>query len=124
MNKYDPYYDPIYHESDAWSCIRTVAGKSLVVRLDNETPTSYRWLADDNRTLLDVSDAVLMILNPALPLAIDEALESRLEHFENVISAEDEVFERVVIVKDIGMSWKTKMSLWYIDPNERAEGVA
>ena len=41
--------------------------------------------------------------------------------FENIISAGDEVFERIVIVKDIGVLWKPKIYPVVSDPNEKAE---
>lgn len=92
-----------------------------MIRLDNESPGIYRHVPGRQPgapKLVEAPDAVLVIINPVWPEAIDHALQARLEHFPHVNSAGGEVIEGVVILKDIGMSWETPSG---VDPGLKTE---
>ena len=93
--------------------IKPVAGTSVVVSLDNETPTYYFRASDDDddqrdhALMREVPDALLVVINPAYPPAIDGALRARLEHYGKAMGAAGAA--GVVIVKDVGISWEIMM---------------
>ena len=97
------------NEDSAWTRVKTFQGVPVAVRLDNETPGIYHAFADPKSSIcsmIPAPDAILVLINPLLPVEIDLALQARLEHFPHLNKEGGEVIEGVVILKDIGMSWE------------------
>ena len=91
--------------------MRTFEGRDIEIILDDIAPSFYRHVMDKeyrNCKIVDVPDAILVVVNPARPSSIQESLDLRLKHFENVVRTDERVFERVVIMKDINMSWELR----------------
>lgn len=82
-----------------------MAGQDGFLALDDMAPRLYRHAQDE--TLVDIPDAVLIVINPARPSSVEESLKPRLD-FEKVIDAKDKVPKRVVIVRGIDMSWERR----------------
>lgn len=110
LDEYQPFLDVLNHEYN-WYVSRSFEGEKIEIVLDNLNPGIYKYVNEEEyrgHKIVDVPDAVIVIISPARPADLEEALRLRLEHFENVKSADDIVFERVVILKDIDMSWKVR----------------
>ena len=62
-----------------------------------------------NKTVVDQmmgrTGAMILAMNPARPAAMDETLRLRFEVLKDAIDSKDRLVERVVIMKDIDVSW-------------------